>query len=48
LKTAYKLLYRSNLSLTEALVRIESEIDSDESRYLVQFIRSSKRGICRE
>jgi UDP-N-acetylglucosamine acyltransferase len=48
LKTAYKLLYRSNLDLAESLVRIESEIDSEEIRHLVRFIHSSKRGICRE
>jgi len=48
LKTAYKLLYRSGLKLDEALFRIESEIDTEQARRLVRFIRSSKRGICRE
>lgn len=48
LKTAYKLLYRSGLKLEEALTRIETEAPSEHTRYLVEFIRSSKRGICRE
>jgi len=48
LKTAYSLLYRSGLSLAEALQRIETEVPSDATRHLVQFIRGSKRGICRE
>lgn len=48
LKLAYKLLYRSNLKLEDALRRIENEAASEDTRYLVNFIRSSKRGICRE
>jgi UDP-N-acetylglucosamine acyltransferase len=48
LKDAYRLLYRSGLKLDEALTRIESEIDSEHAKHLVAFIRSSKRGICRE
>jgi UDP-N-acetylglucosamine acyltransferase len=48
LKLAYKLLYRSGLKLEDALVRIQNETTSDETRHLVEFIRSSKRGICRE
>ena len=48
LKTAYKLLYKSGLKLEEALRRIETEIPSEHTRHLVEFIRSSKRGICRE
>lgn len=48
LKNAYRLLYRSNLKLEDALARIENEIGSDEAQHLVEFIRSSKRGICRE
>lgn len=47
LKKAYRLLYRENLSLETAMARIESETDSDDTRHLVQFIRSSNRGICR-
>ncbi len=48
LKTAYKLLYRSNLKLEDALSRIESEVPTEHTLHLVAFIRSSKRGICRE
>ena len=48
LKCAYQILYRSKLKLETALARIESELDSDHTRHLVRFIRSSKRGICRE
>jgi UDP-N-acetylglucosamine acyltransferase len=47
LKQAYRLLYRSGLPLAEALERIEREIPAPEARHLVEFIRSSKRGICR-
>ena len=48
LKRAYRLLYRAGLKLAEALERIETEIGTEHARRLVDFIRSSKRGICRE
>ncbi len=48
LKRAYLLLYRSRLSLAEALQKIEEEVPGEETRHLVSFIRSSRRGICRE
>lgn len=48
LKRAYTLLYRSKLPLKEALARIEKEVATEEALYLVQFIRASERGICRE
>jgi UDP-N-acetylglucosamine acyltransferase len=48
LKRAYRLLYRSNLKLEDALARIESELPTDHTLHLVRFIRSSQRGICRE
>lgn len=48
LKQAYRLLYRSQLPLAQALERIEKEVATEEARYLVSFIRQSKRGICRE
>jgi len=48
LKKAYRILYRSRLSLQEALRRIESEVPTEEARQLVDFIRRSERGICRE
>ncbi|MGC4056355.1 MAG: acyl-ACP--UDP-N-acetylglucosamine O-acyltransferase [Paludibaculum sp.] len=48
LKTAYKLLYRSNLKLEDALARIEAEVPTPHTLHLVEFIRKSDRGICRE
>jgi UDP-N-acetylglucosamine acyltransferase len=48
LKTAYVTLYRSGLKLEDALRRIETEIPTEHTLHLVSFIRSSKRGICRE
>jgi len=48
LKTAYCILYRSRLKLADALMRIEAEVPTEHTRHLVQFIRNSKRGICRE
>ena len=47
LKRAYRILYRSNLKLEEALVRIETEIPTPETRHLVAFVKRSQRGICR-
>ena len=47
LKQAYKLLYKSGLKLEDALPRIESEIATPHAKHLVEFIRSSKRGITR-
>jgi UDP-N-acetylglucosamine acyltransferase len=48
LKTAYKLLYRSGLKLEDALGLIEAQIPTEHTLHLTAFIRSSKRGICRE
>ena len=48
LKTAYKLLYRSNLKLEDALTQIEAVVPTEHTKHLVEFVRSSKRGICRE
>jgi UDP-N-acetylglucosamine acyltransferase len=48
LKSAYRILYRSGLKLEEALAGIGAELDTEHTRHLVRFIRSSKRGICRE
>jgi len=47
LKQAYRLLYRSGLQRKEALERIEA-LGTPEALHLVEFIRSSKRGICRD
>jgi len=48
LKEAYKLLYKSGLKLEDALARIIAEVPNEHTEHLVAFIRSSKRGICRE
>ena len=48
LQRAYRLLVRSKLKLADALARIESELGyHSEVRYLVEFVRESKRGIIR-
>ena len=48
LKHAYQLLYRSKLKLEDALAAIEREVPNEHTLHLVNFIRRSKRGICRE
>jgi UDP-N-acetylglucosamine acyltransferase len=48
IRSAYKLLYRSGLRLEEALARMAAELPTEPVRELVAFVRSSKRGICRE
>jgi UDP-N-acetylglucosamine acyltransferase len=48
LKAAYRLLYRTGLKTDEALRRIEAEVPSEHTQHLVDFVRRSKRGICRE
>ena len=48
LKRAYQLLYRSKLKLEDALAAIEREAPNEHTLHLVQFIRRSERGICRE
>jgi UDP-N-acetylglucosamine acyltransferase len=47
LKRAYCLLFRERLALEEALRRIEEEAPTEHTRHLVEFIRSSRRGIAR-
>jgi UDP-N-acetylglucosamine acyltransferase len=47
LRRAYRLLFRSDLPLEEALARIETEIEGEHARHLIDFIRRSERGICR-
>lgn len=45
LRQAYKLLYRSNLNVTQAIERIQEELDrSEELDYLVAFIRGMQSG----
>jgi UDP-N-acetylglucosamine acyltransferase len=46
LKQAYKILFREGLTISKALERIEAEYsDVSEIKHLVQFTRSSARGI---
>jgi len=46
LRKAYKILFRDGLKISNALAQIESEITSlPEIQYLVQFVRTSERGI---
>ncbi len=48
IKKAYWTLYREGLRLVDALAKIESENPTPETLHMVEFIRRSKRGICRE
>ncbi|MDD2485894.1 MAG: acyl-ACP--UDP-N-acetylglucosamine O-acyltransferase [bacterium] len=49
LKRAYKLLFRSNNNLTQALEEIEATINtSRELNHLIEFLKTMGRGICRE
>jgi UDP-N-acetylglucosamine acyltransferase len=48
LKQAYRILFRSKLTLKEAIDKIRNEINqSKEIKHLLQFIEKNKRGICR-
>jgi len=48
IKQAYTILFRSKLTLKEAMATIDEKIgDSEEVRKMVEFINGSKRGICR-
>jgi len=46
LKEAYKILFREGLTISNALVKIESELPkSPEMEHLLQFARTSQRGL---
>lgn len=48
LRQAFHILYRQSLSTKDAIAKIEDTIPaSDEMAYLLNFYRSSERGICR-
>lgn len=48
IRQAYKMLYRKGYRLEYALRRIEETLGfSPHARHLVEFVRTSKRGICR-
>lgn len=47
IKNAFKILFRGGPNMKENLARAESELDmTDDVRYLLDFIRNSKRGVC--
>lgn len=45
IKTAYKILYRSGLSVSHALEKIRADLTSPEVQHMVRFIEDSQRGI---
>ena len=48
LKKAYKIIFRSGMTLNNALEKVKRELpDSEEVNNLVGFIQKSERGICR-
>jgi len=48
LKKAYRSLYRSGLSLPQAIAVMEQELEScEEVEHLMRFLRNAERGICR-
>ncbi|MFH1038766.1 MAG: acyl-ACP--UDP-N-acetylglucosamine O-acyltransferase, partial [PVC group bacterium] len=46
-KRVYKLLYHSGLSVSQAMEAIEKEDQGPGAAAIVDFIRRSRRGICR-
>jgi UDP-N-acetylglucosamine acyltransferase len=48
LKHAYKILFREELTISNALAKIEAEVPPlPEVQHLVRFVRASERGICK-
>lgn len=48
IRRVFKIMYRSGLNTSQALKEIEKNIeDSDEKRVLIDFVKSSRRGILR-
>ena len=46
IRAMYKVLYRGTLNTSQALEKIEAEIeDSEEKQVILNFVRNSKRGI---
>lgn len=46
IRTMYKILYRANLNITQAVARIEAEVpDSPERKTILDFIAASQRGL---
>jgi UDP-N-acetylglucosamine acyltransferase len=48
LKQAYRIIFRSHITLTKAIEKVQAEVpDLPEIRHLLDFLQNSKRGICR-
>jgi UDP-N-acetylglucosamine acyltransferase len=47
IQAAFELIYRSNLNTSQALEDLEKKFLTPEITQLIDFIRASKRGICR-
>ena len=48
LKEAFRLIFRSKLNLSQAIKRIEKELEKTDSiKHLLEFLKTSKRGICK-
>ncbi|WP_027339492.1 acyl-ACP--UDP-N-acetylglucosamine O-acyltransferase [Halonatronum saccharophilum] len=48
IKEAYKILYRSNLNISQAIEKMDQEMDSNRSiEHFLRFLRNAQRGICR-
>lgn len=47
IRQAYRILFRSGTPLDEALGKVEAEVDGPHVQHMVEFIRASKRGVCR-
>ena len=49
LRSAHKILFREGLTVSNALAKIEKDLPPlPEVQYLVQFVRSSERGISKQ
>ena len=47
IRRAYRILFRSDMALDQALCKVEAEIEGPHARHMVEFIRASRRGVCR-
>lgn len=48
IKKAYRILYRSNLTITQAIQQMEQELQgTPEIDHFIRFLRNAERGICR-
>ncbi|HOL67626.1 MAG TPA: acyl-ACP--UDP-N-acetylglucosamine O-acyltransferase, partial [bacterium] len=48
LEQAYRILFRANLNVSQAVRELEKLLPSEEISHLLRFIRNSQRGIARE